>query len=805
MPIRPHLKLNTQQQSDPVIALHFNYGFGAEETPDAEFVAASMRTQAQQFVQQLGNFNRAKISRVQRRSIEVPAHITNIYITFHGQFNIPKYFNHWYNDFGLVAVSFTHYNSEVLFSVWNEDRFAGFLRDLDNFIERELNGEEGAIYDGKVRYIKNFSLLTSEDIIQVPQDNSHMHILELMEFPLPGANETAIERSLITYLNEQNVRFRIVEEANIIQIENTTQEQRQLLVDNFDIIKNVTSTLATVIRPNHLNLPQRGYGFEVIPPDENAPIIGILDTGIENTTPLRSLLINDDSYNLTASHSFSDTSNGGSGHGTAVAALASLGRRPYLEGYRGQINADARLLSMKILDNNSGNISQPDVIQLIRRAHQQHGVRIFVLTVCYDVNKKNNEDFSTYAYELDKVAHELGCLLFICTSNNDNAQVNNIGYDLTYFSHEDVNLSVPAESMNNVTVGAAADCLRGGIFIGASPQKEFPTMYSRKGHIDLSVYSRKKNQHYFKPDVLECGGDYEVAGGFMGTGGNADLEVLSADPTESFYTNVGTSFSAPLAANIAAQILRKYPSLAAQTVKALIINGASLEQIKFNGHEGMLNRMAGHGPVNPQRSLLSDDDNITFIIEDTIRPNEFKSYPIRFPRYLFSGGHSRSRGLVTVRATLCFSFKPVLNNQLSYNPLHIAFSFFRNHDGNDIQEVNRITNSKLTSTMTWSQNGRNISNPIPYSNTQKVEFPVNLNQLNDENGIFKLAVHCRVTHQMLETIRRQYDHAHNFSIVITVENNLKGQRFEGRLYDEMVAINNLDNIVINTAEGEAEV
>lgn len=804
MPNRPHLRLNTQQQSDQSVRLRFNYGFGIQDEPDPEFVARSLRRQAQEFQVQVRSFAIAKQQRAERRTLEVPAHIINIRIQFHGQFNIPRYFNAWYNDFGLVAVNYAQYNTEVLFSVWDEVRFTHFLEQINNFVGRELDGNQTINYDGKVRYIKSFTLLSSADILQTNSEST-MYIIELLEFPLPEPAQTAISDSLLDYLNRQRIAYRFSDRTNSLEVDTISQEQKQEIVDNFDIIKSVTSTLATVIRPNRLNLPERTYGFEVAPLDDNIPIIGILDTGIENDTPLSSILIQDDSYNITSSAALSDTASGGSGHGTAVAALAAMGRRPYTQQYRGLIHADARLLSMKIIDNNVGSVSHMAVLSLLKRAHDERGVKIFVLTVCYDTNKKSNEAFSAYAYELDKFAHEYGCLVFICTSNNNNAQAVNSNYDFNYFGHDDVNLSVPAESMNNVTVGASADCLRGGLFMGASPQKEFPTMYSRKGHIDLSVFNRKKNPHYFKPDIVECGGDYEVRDGFMGTGENASMEVLSANSTESFYTDVGTSFSAPLAANIAAQIWGKYPSLEPQSVKALIINAASLENIRFNGHENMLNRMAGYGHADPLKSVESDDNRITFLVEDTINPEEFKSYPICLPQYLYAAGQNRNRRIVTINATLCFSFNPVLNNQLSYNPVHMAFSFFRNHDGDTIQEVSRITNSKLKNTMTWTQNGRNISNPVPYSNVQKITFPVNLNELTEENGTFKLAIHCRVSHQILETIRREYEHPHPFSIVVTVENNLTQTEFSGRLYNEMVAINNFENIVESIADSDISV
>lgn len=800
---RPHLKLNIQRQSDTPAPLRFHYGFGAEDLPDPNIVAQSLQQQARLIREQTTIFSEAIQRRVSERNLEVSAHITNVKIEFYGQFNITTYFQRWYNDFGLVAVNYSKFNTEVLFSVHDNDGFNRFTESLNNFTRRELDGDQNVNYDGKVRYIKNFSLLTTEDIINI-ENTQNILIFELLEFPLPERANEVIQENFYQYLRNNNLQHNYSDETNTVEIQGATLDQGREIVRNFDIIKCVVSSLATIVSPNKFNLPERGYGFEIEAPRHDLPIIGILDTGVSITTPLQPIIINDQSFTITGTNPLEDNANRGSGHGTGVAALASLGKRAYRRNHRGLIEPDARILSMKILDNNSGSISQDKVLELLERAVEQHRVKIFVLTICFTTNKKENEDFSSYAFKLDSFSHQHDCLIFISTSNNNDAQIHNQDYDLSYFTHSAVNLSTPAESMNNMTIGAAADCLKSGIFRGISPQREFPALYSRKGHINLSVYNRKRNDLYFKPDILESGGDYEIDFGVIGVGVNATMDVLSADATESFYQQVGTSFSAPLASNIAAQILGLYPNLRSQSIKALIINSASLQNIKFtNPHHTLINRVAGYGIADSQKSIVSDDDTVTILLEDSIRPEEFKAYPIHFPRYLFEEAHNRLRGLITITATLCFSFKPILNNQLAYNPIHMAFSFFKNHEADEIMAVNRDVNSKLKSTLTWSQNGRNKANPIPSSNAQKIEFPININELISEDGTFKLALNCRICPQLLDSERRQYEHEHNFSIAITVKNNITGAQFRGRLYDELVAINNLEDILTANTQGDA--
>src|SRR5690606_12976393 len=94
--------------------------------------------------------------------------------------------------------------------------------------------------------------------------------------------------------------------------------------------------------------------------------------------------------------------------------------------------------------------------------------------------------------------------------NNTDAIYHTNGYELRYFENEEANLCCPAESLNNVTVGACADSLSQGEYIGISNGREYPTMYSRKGHYQYELLKgrAKVNKTLFKPDLVMAGGDY---------------------------------------------------------------------------------------------------------------------------------------------------------------------------------------------------------------------------------------------------------------------------------------------------------
>jgi len=808
---KPHLKLNTAKQADKIEVLKFNYGFPDEPIIPKEI--PNYYPMAKEFRRFLTNLDNDFSKRIEERSqvIEIPEHIEYIRILFQSQFDISTYYQQWFKEFGLLGINFSKFNHEILFAIIDRELFQVFINNIENFVQKELKENENAEYLGKIKYIKEFKLLTTSDILQYRHHTSLMNLL-LADFPVTEKAAQQIYSALGKYLREKNINFRLLEDSNHLEIFDSTENLINEIAKNFDIVLSITSSLATVIKPSEFNLPERSYGFQIENSEDDLPIVGIVDTGISNQTPLASIIVNDDSFNITGTSAFEDNADRGSGHGTGVAALAALGRNAYFKKYSAKLKADAKLLSIKILDSNSGFISESDVLTLLRNAKTKYPeLKIFVLTTCYQANKSNNEDFSTYSYELDKFAYENDCLLIICTANND-AMINNSHYDLNYFFSEITNICSPAESMNNLIVGAAADSMKGEIFEGISTSKEFPTLFSRKGHIDLhSLFPKNKiNKFYFRPDVIECGGDYEQQGIFIGTGSNATMEILSAKPNESFFAHAGTSYSAPLVANIAAQIQKKYPNISSQSIKALIINGASLNLVRFpKQFTKLLSKTAGYGFVEPQKSVYSNENRITFLIEDAINPEDLKIFPLNFPEYLTKLDLGKQHGILKVSATLCFSFLPILNHQLAYYPIHIAFGIFKNQTGQEILAIENEEKggikSKLKSNSGWSQSARYKAKPIPYSNTQKLTFPINVAELLNEGNTFKLAVNCRICPQLLTGTETKYQTPHSFSIAITIEENLKEEKLTGQFYAEMESVNIVENIAEMDLEGEVTV
>lgn len=794
MPNKNHLRILPDQQLEESAAVKFNYGFGDRENddnfePNYYYMAREFREDLNNYTEDLAIKNFSK-----DRAILVPYDVDYVEVEFMGQFNVEKYYSIWYNTFGLEGVSFKDFNRSGLFSISDREKFTRFIESVEALILKGLEDDNEVQYSKNILFVRHFKLLTLSDVLKVNAENiGNVVTLKTIELPANTEIENRIIIALVGYLDENNIDYLIDREVNRLELFDVTLGQLVTIAQNFDVIESITSSLSGVISPSRYNMPQREYGFKISNSDDDLPLIGILDTGISMQSPLATITIQDDSFTLDGSPLIDSCDN--HGHGTMVGGLAALGRSNHFNKFQGEVKADAKLLSLKLFGEGDGYLSEKKIIEMLYNAKAKYpNLSIFVLTVCYKQHKKTNEVFSNYTFELDKFAYLTDSLIFISTGNNHSSLIDNEDYDLGYFNNEHTNLSTPADSMNNITIGAAADGLYEGVFKGISMGREYPALYSRKDHVDLGVLNpvSRQNKNLFKPDVIECGGDYGFyEADLIDLVEDSAMSVISANPAFGFAKEVGTSLAAPLAANLAAKLKIAYPDVNSQTIKAMIINGASVKNTIYpEAHLSLLSRTSGYGFIEIDNTVFSNENAVTMVLEDSISAGEQRIYPIKFPDYLISTDLGKKNGILKITGTLCFSFLPLQHNQLTYCPVHIAFSVFKNQTSDEINSVQKQINSKLRTKLTWSQSGREKSKPAPYSNVQKIEFNVDVSQLREEDKTFKLAVQSLLSNQIMESQKGHYPKDYKFSIVLKIEETLKNST--SRLYDELIAVNNVE-------------
>ena len=817
---KPHLYFKNTLEGSSI--LKPRPGGGRKEEREKDDSSKDYSLMASTFSDCLDKFDIALKERVKNRTIDAINYFDAIELNFFAGFKEANFKAHYIDYFGLVLLRLTHFNRKGLFAIENVEKFHLFLDQLNFFIENQKNNTEEH-YDTKIRFIKSFKLYSTDDRVGNIDNYEviHMSFMGIGSFLEKGVILNQ-KKSLINFLNDRKIKYVFDEQFG--EVYNINEKTLRFILDNFDFIYATCSGSGAIITPSKYNIPIRGFGFKITNTNQDLPIIGVIDTGVSNKTPLASLLIGTDGeYDTTGTGSFNDNTD----HGTGVAAFAAFGNK-LIPNYKGDIEADAKILPIKILDNNRGAISQKKTVDLIRKAHLDYGVRIFTLTIGYTFFPlKDNEEFSSYATMLDKVAAELDILIFISTTNHifDNLSVTDYPEK---FKICNANIAPPAESMNNITIGATANNFEDyNMSNGLAGNASFPAMYSRKFHYDFEdtdIFNQVTiNPFLRKPDLVIGGGDYgeELMHGMslINDQGESCIEVLSSDLSIRTFKALGTSYSTPLAANLAAQFIKIYPDLNMQSIKALLINSSTeikLESTLNGFSKSLRKRVMGYGELNNQL-LFSSEDKVTMIIEDSITYNRIKLFPLHLPEYLNRA--NRMKGLLKFTATLCFKFQPKTDNQLLYCPIHLSYVIGKNVPleqtalEEKVSNMGEVFEAEVPSGYNgsksekyklgdkgWVQDYYFLEKIV--SNVQRHCFKVKRQDIIDERNTFKIAINAAFQKTLTEAEKKIFDNEIPFSLVITIEQQpLKKEKLNS-LYDGLIAINELE--AIGQIELEAE-
>ena len=782
---------------------------GADEP--IEIVPRNYLLMQESFRYSLTNFTTKRNQRETHRNLQlnIPAKVDYIILNFFDYFDSSKYENKYREYFGLSPIRYDEFNTIGYYAISNEEKFQEFIDSINVFIN-SVNPDDSEDYNRLIRYIKRFDFHSSDDIKKIAEPKDY-YILDLFESLELYPQLSAIKSSLIDYCSSNGLNFIQDVSSNRIELLNVPFVTIQEIVDNYDVIHIVNSPFAGIIRPSVFNLPIREYGFAIANGAEDLPIIGIIDTGISSATPLAPLIINDgNEFDITGTSPKIDSAN----HGTGVSAIAALGKSLY-NSSSNQIIADAKLLSIKVLDREEGYISESLVISMIKESHQKYGIKIFVLSLGYCNPLPNNSLVSNYACTLDSLSNELNILIFISVGNFTNFvghffDNENKGIYPHQFLKPDFNLRSPSESMNNIGCGAISDNLEPYSAECYSAESSFPASYTRKFNCDRSASyykSTRFSKHLTKPDLCYFGGDIDNNTLTDNTG----LKVLSAEMGQYYSREIGTSYSAPFLANLAAKILKEYPQLAEnmQTIKALLVNSAEHPQTgkAFKNLEHFkLQDLIGKGIPDDNLPIYSDENNVTLVLEDSIKPGHIKTYSLKLPEYLVTLLHGKS--VVHIDATLCFSFEPIPHNHLAYCPVHISFGIFKDIalEEKRLNDKGKEENFGLSGARVedfkvfqgWSEDYYFKAKLL--SNCHKMSFGITKNKLLKENNQFKIAIHSKLHKLLPAHLQDDYNILHKFSLVITVKEMSHKGAVSNRLYNELILINNLEVI----AELEAE-
>lgn len=431
---------------------------------------------------------------------------------------------------------------------------------------------------------------------------------------------------------------------------------------------------------------------------DGAPVIGILDSGV-NDHPLLNNLI----AARLSGEGIADTADVW-GHGTRVAGTALFGdlKNGIRDGY---LQPAARLVMAKVVDDR-GRFPERRTVQrvmddAIRSMRVGHGCRIFVLSLG-DLNANLPRGrVGAWAATLDALARELDVLIFVSTGNRmprprgGPAAEEAVTAYPGYLLEEQNRLAEPAGAANVVTVGAVS----GGTGLDARHDHDVHVRPVTNEAGEPSPFTRigPGAGGIVKPDFVDLGGTLVFDAPSASLRGAPLLPAAGVITLDHEYTQQllttghGTSYAAPMLANKAARLLTLMPLASANLLRALLVGAAARPDAFERRLAGLSDadriRVGGHGLVDSARAAYSDDHRVVLYAEGALEQNQFAIYRIPIPEEFRSGGDR------TIRVSLAYD-PPVRRTRQDYVGTKVDFRLLRGYPEADVFEHFRERNQQ---------------------------------------------------------------------------------------------------------------
>jgi hypothetical protein len=366
--------------------------------------------------------------------------------------------------------------------------------------------------------------------------------------------------------------------------------------------------------------------------DAQAPVIGLLDTGVNRGHPLLSPVIADgDVDGLKPGWGGHDSYD--HGHGTQMAGLAIYGDlTPVLTG-AGPIVLSHGVKSLKLI--HAPDPHRPDLygtvtIEGIARLETDASrKKVYCMAITADARDRGRP--TSWSAAIDNLAcgaiNDLRRLIILAAGNTVFADR---GLYPAY--NESASVQDPAQAWNALTVGGYTE----RAFIDAQTNPGWSVLAA---HGDLAPSSTtsmtwpRSIRAPYKPDIVMEAGNM----GRPPTGGDPDFlpELQLLTTNNEFTAGVApfvdfhdTSAATALAANLATRLVARYPELSPETVRGFMVHSARwTDAMKARAVDGQgrpdmerLLRTFGYGAPNAEQLFYSAGNNLTLVAQDSLQP-----------------------------------------------------------------------------------------------------------------------------------------------------------------------------------------
>ena len=601
-----------------------------------------------------------------------------------------------WEELGLTLLSTDDDNTLVLFS--STDDLTDFKQRIEAYEGPIPDGQKGRRYSGFIDRIDDVGTVEPRDRLGVRlkeagfvnvenflDDEAYIVDIELWEFGLAAARRSKAAEIEAFITDQGGDVFDLYSGPSItlIRVSASGKLIRPLLavpeVAFVDLPPEPDCEASDFIQLSLGEMPP------LLPADDDLPVVGILDSGVNDHPLLQDIIIAREAFppELGDADAW--------GHGTAVSGVTTLG------DLRNQLNQPeirrvAKIVSAKVVTDqgkfHERRLLPKQMRAAIEKIKIEHNCRLFVISLGDVKARYEHGRVGPWAATLDELARELDVLIFVSAGNRSPRGGNAIEQSRTqypaYLLEDSNRICEPAGAANVITVGSIANSSGVGpkhqadAHLQPITQELEPSPFTRVGPGAGGIR---------KPDFIDLGGTmvYDAVGQKLQTApylAEAGIITTNSDFLRQMLSSKsGTSFSTPMLAHKAAQLLRRFPTASSNLIKALMVGAAAVpeETDKCLQHQEDPDkvRVYGNGLVDPLKAAYSDDHRVVLYAEDRLMIDQFAVYRIPIP------ADFQARGRRTIRVSLAYD-PPVKRTRAEYTGVRMNFRLIRGCPENDV-------------------------------------------------------------------------------------------------------------------------
>lgn len=437
-----------------------------------------------------------------------------------------------------------------------------------------------------------------------------------------------------------------------------------------DLVENLRNLFEVSLPPDIRYLPgsPEAEGEEAdldfLPPDEDAPNVCVIDSGIqEGHRWLESAINKPWSRCFLPDLEVDDVADQvrPRGHGTRVAGAVLYPREVPKTGV---IQPVAWIQNARVLDSDNrlpeSLPAERYLTEVVAHFTQAgSGTKIFNHSIS-ESKPCESRRMCAWAAKLDDLSHRNDLLFLQIAGNLSNSEIyahlGGGGFHPAQLLEYNAKVASPGQSLHALTIGSVAHAVVvDGPRRSFATVRDFPSAFSRSGYSPLwSVV---------KPEVVEYGGDNlgevpptQSISTNSETAPELVASTLHGEPAIS-RDDVGTSFAAPKVAHIAAHLQRLFPTASPQLYRALIVQSARWPDWAVTAEPDSALRLVGFGIPSLERATTNSLHRVTLITEDSkeIWSKQYHLYRVPIPQEI---RRATLEARVRIDVTLAYTASP---------------------------------------------------------------------------------------------------------------------------------------------------